>query len=253
MDSSLIIRTAAVGLFAVILSGGTASLASGAATTSGTSSAFRTPSTAFAASANTHTARPPLAFAALPQEGWKVGDTVEVSWAGAWYSAKILAVRAGEYRITYVGWDSSWDEWVKPSRIRSAKNPTSGVTAVDKWGTPATAADAKAGAAPGAAEPVTIWSQKPEGRYSCTTFDAGQLNRIAEITLEARGRYRETVRGGSGRYDYNAKTGRIRFLSGPQKTNAPVTFDATARNGKGWLMFDYGNGAKLHCYREALK
>lgn len=175
------------------------------------------------------------------QETYAVGDTVDVSWAGGWYASVILAVRAGEYHIHYIGWESSWDEWVNPSRIRSTKKtaPSSGTAAAPgKSSLPA---------------PDKVWSERPEGRYSCATFDAGQLNRIAEITLESGGRYRESVRGGSGRFDYNTSTRRVRFLTGPQKTDAPVTFDPTARAGKGWLMFDYGDGAKLHCYREALK
>ena len=50
---------------------------------------------------------------------WKVGDLVEVEWKSAWYQSKILEVKDGKYKITYVGWDKKWDEWVTPERIRA--------------------------------------------------------------------------------------------------------------------------------------
>ncbi len=49
---------------------------------------------------------------------WKRGDRVQVNWKGTWYAASIVAVGEGRYRVHYEGWDSSWDEWVEPERIR---------------------------------------------------------------------------------------------------------------------------------------
>jgi hypothetical protein len=45
---------------------------------------------------------------------------VEVQWGGSWYAAEVLRVGGGLTRIHYVGWDSSWDEWVPAGRIRPA-------------------------------------------------------------------------------------------------------------------------------------
>jgi hypothetical protein len=59
---------------------------------------------------------------------YKVGASVDVLWNGKWYDANILAVAAGEkYRIHYVGFNSSWDEWVTDARVRpkSGKSATS--------------------------------------------------------------------------------------------------------------------------------
>jgi hypothetical protein len=48
------------------------------------------------------------------------GANVEVQWGGTWYPAQVLAVNGGSTRIHYTNYDSSWDEWVPPARIRPA-------------------------------------------------------------------------------------------------------------------------------------
>jgi hypothetical protein len=53
-----------------------------------------------------------------------VGDAVSVEYRGAWYAARVLEVHEdGRLRVTYDGWDASWDEDVVPARV---KKPTSG-------------------------------------------------------------------------------------------------------------------------------
>ena len=48
------------------------------------------------------------------------GNPVSVLWKGTWYPAHVLKALGGDrYRIHYDGYDSSWDENVGPSRIRS--------------------------------------------------------------------------------------------------------------------------------------
>jgi hypothetical protein len=47
-------------------------------------------------------------------------SAVEVEWSGEWYKAKILEQKDGRYYISYVGYSSSWDEWVGPERVRPA-------------------------------------------------------------------------------------------------------------------------------------
>lgn len=52
---------------------------------------------------------------------FKVGDEVRVLWKGSWYDAKVTSVNAkkGSFKITYDGYDKSWDEWVGKDRIKS--------------------------------------------------------------------------------------------------------------------------------------
>ena len=62
-------------------------------------------------------------------------DCVEVSWHGkfnlslgtdsrtvragcSWWAARVVLVVEPFYKVSYPGWSSSWDEWVKRSRVR---------------------------------------------------------------------------------------------------------------------------------------
>ena len=46
-----------------------------------------------------------------------VGQSVRILWKGQWYPGRILDVSRNSYKITYDGYDSSWDEWVEPARL----------------------------------------------------------------------------------------------------------------------------------------
>jgi hypothetical protein len=46
-----------------------------------------------------------------------VGTKLQVLWSGVVYDAVVTAVSDGFMRITYPGWDASWDEWVGPARV----------------------------------------------------------------------------------------------------------------------------------------
>ncbi len=46
------------------------------------------------------------------------GEQVKVEWKGEWWDALILDVMGQKYLIHYVGFDSSWDEWVGLERIQ---------------------------------------------------------------------------------------------------------------------------------------
>lgn len=176
----------------------------------------------------------------LPAQGtWRVGDRAEVSWTGSWYPARILEARDGKYRIRYDGYDASWDEWVTPARMRQAAAPVR---------MPAPASAGKAAAKP----PATgAGSASPAGRYVCQTWTANQLQNVGEFVLADNGTYRDFWNKGNGRYTYDAKTRRIRFTSGPQKTDkATITFSPRAgRGARGRVEFAYRGGATLHCYR----
>lgn len=53
------------------------------------------------------------------QDSLAAGADVEVLWGNNWWAGKVLAVEDdGDVRITYVGWDSHWDEAVPRSRLR---------------------------------------------------------------------------------------------------------------------------------------
>jgi hypothetical protein len=62
----------------------------------------------------------PTASAAPASAGFKVGSKGQVLWKGTWYAASIVAVTAPDkYKVHYAGYESSWDEVVGPSRMRS--------------------------------------------------------------------------------------------------------------------------------------
>jgi hypothetical protein len=44
-----------------------------------------------------------------------------VEWNGEWYDAKVVQKADERWRIHYLGYDSSWDEWVDAKRIRFKK------------------------------------------------------------------------------------------------------------------------------------
>ena len=58
-------------------------------------------------------------FAVAQGANFKVGDKIEVLSNGTWYKADILEAKDGSYHIHYDGWTSTWNEWVKPDRMRS--------------------------------------------------------------------------------------------------------------------------------------
>ncbi len=52
-------------------------------------------------------------------EGVCVGDRVSVDYRGGWYAARVLALQPdGRLRVSYEGWDSSWDEDAVPARVK---------------------------------------------------------------------------------------------------------------------------------------
>lgn len=67
--------------------------------------------------------------AATRQPGYRVGQAVEILWNGNWYPGRVLAVQGAQYRITYDGYASSWDEWVAADRLRGAGGAASASSA----------------------------------------------------------------------------------------------------------------------------
>jgi hypothetical protein len=56
----------------------------------------------------------PLAYT---PPAYQAGDAVRAKWNGEWYDARVLEVKTGQYRITYVGYGSNYDEWVGEDRL----------------------------------------------------------------------------------------------------------------------------------------
>ena len=48
---------------------------------------------------------------------FQTGDSVRILWKGIWYQGQVLEVSNNLYKITYDGYDRSWDEWVEPFRV----------------------------------------------------------------------------------------------------------------------------------------
>jgi len=48
----------------------------------------------------------------------RVGLRVQVEYKGKWYKAKTIAVDGDQVEVHYTGFDDSWDEWVRPDRVR---------------------------------------------------------------------------------------------------------------------------------------
>ena len=50
---------------------------------------------------------------------YSAGQQVKVEWKGSWWDGLIREVKGDSYLIHYVGFDSSWDEWVDDSRLQN--------------------------------------------------------------------------------------------------------------------------------------
>lgn len=51
-------------------------------------------------------------------EARAVGSKVEIEWKGTWYPGRVIETRGNLHKITYDGYDASWDEWVPQKRLR---------------------------------------------------------------------------------------------------------------------------------------
>ena len=71
-------------------------------------------------------------LALAQDQTYTVGEKIEVLWSGTWYKAEILESKAGQFKIHYADWASSWDEWVKPARMRRVATFANEIKA--KWG-----------------------------------------------------------------------------------------------------------------------
>jgi hypothetical protein len=86
----------------------------------------------------------------LPKVPWKTGDRIEAFSAGKWYPGKIVESEVARWKVTYDGYGSNWDEWLKFDRIRLP-------------GTAAAGADGKPVAAVNARATTFAWPARPDG------------------------------------------------------------------------------------------
>lgn len=49
---------------------------------------------------------------------FELDESVMVEWRGTWWPAKVIEVGKNRWKINYDGYNSSWDEWVGPDRIK---------------------------------------------------------------------------------------------------------------------------------------
>ncbi len=49
---------------------------------------------------------------------YSTGEQVKVEWKGSWWEGLIREISENQYLVHYVGFDSSWDEWVTSERIK---------------------------------------------------------------------------------------------------------------------------------------
>lgn len=171
------------------------------------------------------------------------GQAVSVLYAGQWYPAKVLKGpdAMGTCLVSYDGFGSNWDEWVKGSRMRAATaNATKPVTGDPARGSQAAAAPAPAQPTPGGGQPV------PAGKYSCYTFDNGQLNyAFTDVVIQPGGRYAVGTSAGT----FTVGAGGAMAFTGTM-ANAKGRF-AIKSSGKPQidLVFDGDTRASMACSR----
>ena len=118
------------------------------------------------------------------------GKPVSVLYGGQWYPARVLQGpdRMGTCLVAYDGYGSNWDEWVSANRMRPAAAESAPRQAPPRQS-----------AAPDSPPTASTGAQSvPVGKYSCYTFDNGQLNyTYTDVVIEAGGRYAVGNKGGN--------------------------------------------------------
>lgn len=168
------------------------------------------------------------------------GQPVSVLYAGQWYPARVVQgpERMGTCLVSYDGFGANWDEWVKASRMRAASPAAAPANAG--------ARSARQPAPATEAAPVGAGQSVPAGKYSCYTFDNGQLNySYTDVVIQPGGRY--SVGTSAGTYALGAG-GAMSFTG--TMANAKGRF-AIKASGKPQieLVFNGDNRASMSCAR----
>jgi hypothetical protein len=56
----------------------------------------------------------------------QAGDRIFIQWGSQWLPGRVLETNATQIKVHYDQYDSSWDEWAEPSRVRAARSATPG-------------------------------------------------------------------------------------------------------------------------------
>lgn len=147
-----------------------------------------------------------LLFAAI-SPAWAdfhVGDKVQ-AWNADWYDATIAEVGSGQYAGYYlVKWDRfSTPQYIKASNVR---------------------------ARPGPAATAAAWPQL--GRYTCMGYGGGigQFRWYLDLTRDGYAQHTPDIAG--GRYNFDATSQRLFFLSGPYQANNWIGKFSVTREGR---------------------
>ena len=142
-----------------------------------------------------------LPFAAMSQAYTK-GTKVQIKWGTTWYKGSIIDVKGEEYKVTYEGYASSWDEWVKADRLKLPGTAAAKPVVINPGQKPAIAK--------GTPENV------PMGEYAVYQMNGGSFAYQYRFTLQSGGKYHE-YDDDWGTYTYDAATKVLVFKTGPME------------------------------------
>jgi len=57
-----------------------------------------------------------------PLASYSPGQAVDIHWGSRWWPGRVLQKDGTRYLVTYEGWSSSWDEWVRADRLRQRES-----------------------------------------------------------------------------------------------------------------------------------
>jgi hypothetical protein len=129
-------------------------------------------------------------------QNYSKGSKVEIKWGSGWYKGSIIDTKSDKYKVSYDGYNASWDEWVKADRLRTPG-------AVVHPATPVKAAKLNA--------PVDL----PIAKYHAFQNDGVGFSFQYSLLLNNSTSY--SINGHAGNYNYNRSTGVISFTNGPIK------------------------------------
>lgn len=173
------------------------------------------------------------------------GRAVSVSSNGVWYAGRVVEGpdKMGTCLVSYDGFPRNYDEWVNPKRLRPAAPATGGKPSAGAQARQEQRARAQASSQAAQAGAAGKGGVQP-GRYSCYTFDAGQLNyAFVDVVVEGPGRY--AVGNARGSYTIDG-AGAMRFTG----TLSNATGKYSIRSGgkpQILLVFNGDNRASMSC------
>jgi hypothetical protein len=129
-------------------------------------------------------------------QNYSKGSKVEIKWGSGWYKGSVIDTKGDQYKVSYNGYNSSWDEWVKADRLRTPG-------AVAKLATPVKAATLSA--------PVDL----PVAKYHAFQSNGAGFSYQYTLILNSTTSY--SINKHAGNYNFNRSTGVINFTSGPIK------------------------------------